>query len=156
MKILKAFYVESKAVNAFRGGFWYLITDRTPRHRYSERVILDDEKASYERGRRQVLYYSTVKPFVNSYVQSSGTKGAFGGGTVRIAMKDGRVEEFKGDLWDAGQHLVNQNLFSLGVSTRTRLKKCYVFNSQYIDKDYFGKWLDENPDKIEQYERGKL
>lgn len=155
-KILKAFKSESTASNAFRGAFWYLIIDREPRFSYAMREIRDDEKASYERHKTEYLYYSTRKPFISTFVHSLGTKDAFGGAKITLPLTNGESKEFRGDLWSASQWLLNDNVFGVGISTRRALKKCYVFHSSYIDKDILGKWLDENPDKIETYGTGKL
>lgn len=154
--ILKAFRVDSDAVNAFEGAFWYLILDKNPEKRHRVRKLNDEEIPRYEHLRQQYLYWVNDFPFVQSYVHQLGSKDAFGGAKVTLKMRDGSTKEFKGDLWSAAQWLVNPNIFGVGVATRRDLKECYVFHSMYIDKDYFSKWIEDNPDKVEKYERGKL
>lgn len=150
-KILKAFYTKSQAVNGFRGGFWYLIIDRKPGFCYSKRLVESYEQNSWERDRSQFLYYSQRFPFVSSYIHSPGTKDAFGGREIHLSMRNGEKKVFKGDLWDSGQRMINPNLVDVGAATEKQLKKCYVYFSNHIDKDYFIKWLDENPDKVFEY-----
>lgn len=154
--ILKAFKNQSSAVNAYRGAFWFLVLDKMPQFTYASRLLEDDEKMSYERHKPQRLYYSTRSPFVSTYVHDPGSKGAFGGGEVKLKMNDGSTQTFKGDLWSSGQGLVDKDVFSVGINTRSKLKGCYVYMASYIDLDYFGEWLDNNPNKIFEYERGAL
>lgn len=154
-KIIKAFRQDSNASNVFRGAHWFVIVDRYPRFVMASRKLRDDEIPRYDRQRNKTLYYSVRNGFVRSYVHSPGTSGAFGGGKIVIKTTCGD-REFSGDLWSAGQGNLGRKVVPVGLSTRRRLKSCYVYYGEYIDEEVLGKWLDENPNKIESYGRGKL
>lgn len=156
INIVKAFYTESPAINAFRGAFWYLVIDKRPYYVYSTRELKEEEKMHWERHKRQYLYWSKRTPFLSSFVHDPNSKDAFGGSPVTIRVREGGTKTFKGDLWSAGQSLVNPNCMSVGAATKKQLEKCYVFFGSYIDKDFFANWLDNNPDKVFKYERNAL
>lgn len=155
-KILKAFYIESKAVNAFRNAFWYLIVDSEPNFVYNSRLLTKEEKYKWEVNKRQFLYWAKDDPFFSSFVHELGSKGAFADREMTLTMQNGTKETFVGDLWSSGQNIVNPNSAGVGAATVEQLKEYYVFYSHYIDAEYFAKWLVKNPDKVFKYERGAL
>jgi hypothetical protein len=149
--INKAFYIDS-----YGNRHWYLMLDEYPDYRYEARRV-EPHELRHGRPNGETLYWAEVGPFVTSYVHSPGSRDAFGGSEITVPMKDGSARTFKGDLWSSGQWLANPNSKGVAIASVEQLTKCYVFfGGSHIDNDFFERWLDENPDKIAPYERGRV
>lgn len=126
--------VEALVTEQYGSKHYYLIVDRKPKFLYQ---------------RKGNLISSRYKGFISSFVREPGTTKAFAGRSFTIPMQDGSALEATGQYWSAGQlEAAGEDVVSVGVATRSELKKCYVFMGHYITKNKLDNFLNNNPDKI--------
>lgn len=94
--------------------------------------------------------------FHTSYVYGACSDGwkAFAGRKFDISLTDGTIEHCHGQWWDGISETTNKmipNLISVTACDIGSLKKCYVFNSHYANRDEFRKLLATYNGRIYDY-----